>query len=119
MWSNVGVIRTEKGLKKALISIENLKNKFKKIVPIKRDHYNQVFIDWFNLRNSLLSAEAVCLAAYNRKESRGAHQMEDIPITIKKFEKNQIVELNDTSLNIRWKNVNKFSFTLDKKLFLK
>ncbi len=119
MWNNVGVIRTEKGLKKALISIENLKNKFKKIVPIKRAHYNQVFIDWFNLRNSLLSAEAVCLAAYNRKESRGAHQMEDIPMTIKKFEKNQIIELNDTSLSIRWKNVNKFSFTLDKKLFLK
>ena len=34
-------------------------------------------MDWFDLRNSLLCAEAVCFSANNRKESRGAHSRVD------------------------------------------
>ena len=36
-------------------------------------------VDWFDLRQALLVAESVILAATARTESRGAHQREDFP----------------------------------------
>ena len=83
MWTDVGVIRTRKSLTNALDLIHNLNaNYFSKILPPDNTVYNKQLMDWLDLRNSLLCAEAVCLSACNRKESRGAHQMEDIPITL-------------------------------------
>jgi succinate dehydrogenase/fumarate reductase flavoprotein subunit len=70
-------------------------------------------MDWLDLRNSLLCAEAVCLAACNRKESRGAHQMEDIPVAIHEFEKNQVIKLNDGILLSSWEDVKRISFKLE------
>ena len=72
-------------------------------------------MDWLDLRNSLLCAEAVCFAATNRKESRGAHQMEDIPETIQNFEKNQVITMNDDILLSNWENVKRLQFKSEKK----
>ena len=117
MWNDVGVIRTRKSLTNALDLINNLNvNYFSKILPPDITVYNKQLMDWLDLRNSLLCAEAVCLSAYNRKESRGAHQMEDIPITLTEFEKNQVIEMNDGCLLTKWENVNKIEFKLKKKL---
>ena len=72
-------------------------------------------MDWLDLRNSLLCAEAVCFAATNRKESRCAHQMEDIPETIQNFEKNQVITMNDDILLSNWENVKRLQFKSEKK----
>ena len=42
---------------------------------------NPTLADWFELRASLVAAEAVTRAALAREESRGAHQREDFPET--------------------------------------
>ena len=115
MWKEVGVIRTQKGLSKAIDLIHDLNNNFSKIHLPEDSAYNKKLMDWFDLRNSLLCAEAVCFAAINRKESRGAHQMEDIPETIPEYEKNQIIKLNNGILLSFWEKVKKFSFKLEKK----
>ncbi len=71
-------------------------------------------MDWLDLRNSLLCAEAICLAASERRESRGAHQMEDIPFKSDKFTKNQIISMVDGNLVSRWQDVQKLEFDLEK-----
>ena len=43
--------------------------------------FNPTTADWFELRASLIAAEAVAHAALAREESRGAHQREDFPET--------------------------------------
>jgi succinate dehydrogenase / fumarate reductase flavoprotein subunit/fumarate reductase (CoM/CoB) subunit A len=43
--------------------------------------FNTSLADWFELRASLVAAEAVARAALARRESRGAHQREDFPET--------------------------------------
>ena len=114
MWEDVGVIRTQKSLSRALVSIRNLRDhSFSKISPPDDTVYNKKLMDWLDLRNSLLCAEAVCLAACNRKESRGAHQMEDIPGAIDEFEKNQVIELNDGILLSSWEDVKRISFKFE------
>jgi succinate dehydrogenase / fumarate reductase flavoprotein subunit/fumarate reductase (CoM/CoB) subunit A len=114
MWEDVGVIRTQKSLSRALVSIRNLRDhSFSKISPPDDTVYNKKLMDWLDLRNSLLCAEAVCLAACNRKESRGAHQMEDIPDAIDEFEKNQVIELNDGILLSSWEDVKRISFKFE------
>ena len=92
MWENVGVLRDTKKLQKALTEITRFRNEvFPSIRPKQGTAFNTSLMDWLDLRNSLLCAEAICLAASKRKESRGAHQMEDIPVKSDKFTKNQII----------------------------
>jgi Succinate dehydrogenase/fumarate reductase, flavoprotein subunit len=61
MWKNVGVIRTQKSLSKAHDVILYLNRNFSKINPPKNTAYNKKLMDWFDLRNSLLCAEACLL----------------------------------------------------------
>ena len=59
-------------------------------------------IDGFELRAMLVTAEAVVRSALARMESRGAHQREDFPNTDSRCLKNQVAELKDGELLIRW-----------------
>jgi succinate dehydrogenase / fumarate reductase, flavoprotein subunit len=63
--------------------------------------FDPVLIDWLDLRNMLLVAQAVALPALARTESRGAHQREDHPGLDDGWEVNQIVEMANGNLNIR------------------
>ena len=106
MWTKVGVLRNKAQLSEALSSIQEIrKNIFPQIKPSNGTRFNSSLMDWLDLRNSLLSAEAICLAANGREESRGAHQMEDIPKTYDKYTKNQIVSLLNGNLITSWKPV--------------
>jgi succinate dehydrogenase flavoprotein subunit len=63
--------------------------------------FDPVLVDWFDLRNMLLVAQAVALPALARTESRGAHQREDHPGLDDGWQLNQIVTMTDDVLNIR------------------
>ena len=62
-------------------------------------------LGWYDLRDSLLAAEAVTLAAQNRTESRGAHVREDFPAVDPKFEQNQAIGLGSAGLAAAWEPV--------------
>jgi succinate dehydrogenase/fumarate reductase flavoprotein subunit len=60
--------------------------------------YDLARLDWFDLRQALLVAEAVILPAMARKESRGAHQREDFPDINEAWKVNQILRLDGGQL---------------------
>jgi succinate dehydrogenase/fumarate reductase flavoprotein subunit len=57
-------------------------------------------LDWLDLDNMLLTAEAVARSALARTESRGAHQREDYPATRDDWRVNQHVRLRDGALAV-------------------
>jgi succinate dehydrogenase/fumarate reductase flavoprotein subunit len=61
-------------------------------------HYNMLRLDWLDLRNMLLVAQTVVLAALARKESRGAHQREDYPGLEPEWELNQVLSWREGKL---------------------
>ena len=116
MWKDVGVLRDTEKLQRALREIIRLRNEvFPSIRPKQGTAFNTSLMDWLDLRNSLLCAEAICLAASERKESRGAHQMEDIPFKSDEFTKNQIISQQDGYLVSSWKAVQKLDYVLEAK----
>jgi succinate dehydrogenase/fumarate reductase flavoprotein subunit len=116
MWEEVGLIRTTAGIASALAKIRDMRANVLPSIAIEADApFNQALQDWFDLRNGLLCAESVALSAANRKESRGAHQMEDIPEISADLEKNQVVTMAGDELTLRWQDVTRISYTLEEK----
>ncbi|MAB03380.1 MAG: succinate dehydrogenase, partial [Candidatus Puniceispirillum sp.] len=116
MWKDVGVLRGTEKLQRALNEVRRFREDiFPSIRPKQGMAFNTSLMDWLDLRNSLLCAEAICLAASERKESRGAHQMDDIPFKSDKFTKNQIISSHDGHLVSNWKAVQKLDFDLKEK----
>ena len=116
MWKDVGVLRDTEKLQRALREIRRFRKEvFPSIRPKQGTAFNTSLMDWLDLRNSLLCAEAICLAASERKESRGAHQMENIPSKSDEFTKNQIISQQDGYLVSSWKAVQKLDYVLEAK----
>ena len=74
MWENVGIIRSEESLNKALEEIKMLQRNFKR----NRKCLNK---DEYEYRNMLTTAMLITQSALLRKESRGAHCRSDYPET--------------------------------------
>jgi succinate dehydrogenase / fumarate reductase flavoprotein subunit len=75
----VGIIRREEEVKDALAALEKFKERAKALsVPGERA-YNPGWHYAQDLRNMLLVAECVAMAALERQESRGGHTREDYP----------------------------------------
>jgi succinate dehydrogenase / fumarate reductase flavoprotein subunit len=75
----VGIIRREEEVKDALAALEKFKERAKALsVPGERA-YNPGWHYAQDLRNMLLVAECVAMAALEREESRGGHTREDYP----------------------------------------
>jgi succinate dehydrogenase / fumarate reductase flavoprotein subunit/fumarate reductase (CoM/CoB) subunit A len=63
---------------------------------------NPALADWFELRASLVAAEAVARAALARRDSRGAPQREDFPETDPAWQRNQRVTMAaDGAISVR------------------
>jgi succinate dehydrogenase / fumarate reductase flavoprotein subunit len=75
----VGIIRREQEVKDALAALEKFKERYDALsVPGERA-YNPGWHYAQDLRNMLLVAECVAMAALEREESRGGHTREDYP----------------------------------------
>jgi succinate dehydrogenase / fumarate reductase flavoprotein subunit len=80
MESRVGIFRTAEGLEEAVRRIRELKEMFSKVVVEDKSRvYNTDLTSALETENMLNIAEAAALAAYKRKESRGAHSRLDYP----------------------------------------
>jgi succinate dehydrogenase/fumarate reductase flavoprotein subunit len=100
MADDVGPLRTGDRLDRARRGIKDLQNALGDH-PFGEDaRFNPVRLDWFDLRNMLLVASTVVDSAISRTESRGAHQREDHPGMLPKWQVNQIVRLAGGHLDI-------------------
>jgi succinate dehydrogenase/fumarate reductase flavoprotein subunit len=94
----VGPIRTAAGLQRALEAIGRLNGERDTLPPAGAGGFDMARLDWFDLRNMVLVAEAVAQAALARTESRGAHQREDYPGLDEAWTQSQIVGRHDDGL---------------------
>ena len=93
MWDNVGIVRDDKRLKKAEKKVGEFKRLAKKVkVKILNKRRNKELQDALELRNMIVTAEAIIKPALLRKESRGAHSRIDYVKKDDKFFKNIIVK---------------------------
>jgi len=103
MWEQAGPFRTGDRLASALSRIEAMQ---KRDLPECRvgseQPFNPDLHDWFELRAMLMTAETVVRSALARTESRGAHQREDFPVADYRLLKNQVVEIKDGEMTLRW-----------------
>lgn len=81
MWEDVGIIRNEAGLQRALVRLEELEAELdgQGVGGSSDLAYNLTWHDWLNLKNQLLVSRAITQAALARENSRGAHFREDHP----------------------------------------
>jgi succinate dehydrogenase / fumarate reductase, flavoprotein subunit len=79
MQDNVGIVRREEEMRKALEGVKVLQKRAEKVgVPGNRE-YNPGWSTALDLHPLLIVSEAIAKAAIERKESRGGHFREDYP----------------------------------------
>lgn len=95
MWDYVGIVRTNKRLKRARRRIRNLRNEI-------REYYLDYLVtpDVLELRNLATIAELVVRCARRRRESRGLHYTLDYPGTLPEAEETVIDDPPGESLNM-------------------
>ena len=96
---DVGPLRTQAGLKRALAHIGSLAPLCDAPVE-KKPGLDPAWLDWMDLRNMRLVAEAVARSALAREESRGAHQREDFPQASEAWSRRQQVSLANGAVHL-------------------
>ncbi|MEO0401766.1 MAG: FAD-binding protein [Pseudomonadota bacterium] len=80
MWDDVGVIRTETGMKRGLRGIAAVSDALMDAgVDASNLAFNLTWHDWLNLRSLCDVSEVITKAGIARENSRGAHHREDFP----------------------------------------
>jgi succinate dehydrogenase / fumarate reductase flavoprotein subunit len=87
MQANVGIVRVEAEMKKALEDIQVLKERANKVGVIGNREYNPGWHTALDLQNMLICSEAIAMCALERKESRGGHFRDDFPEKAAEFAK--------------------------------
>ncbi len=100
MADDVGPLRTQTGLERALARIDQLDLALGARPFGMASPFDMMRLDWLDLRNMIMVARAVTQAALLRTESRGAHQREDMPGMLPEWRINQIVRLKDARMEI-------------------
>jgi succinate dehydrogenase / fumarate reductase, flavoprotein subunit len=98
MAEKVGPFRTAAGLAAACDAVRQLRAEAGEWPPGAPRPHDLARLDWFDLRQALLVAEAVILPAMARTESRGAHQREDFPDINEAWRVNHILRLDGGQL---------------------
>lgn len=103
MGDKVGPFRTEEKLASALVELERMTRELGSRPPAPAGGHDLSRLDWFDLRDMLLLVLVACtvaLAAIDRKESRGAHQREDLPGMLPEWKLNQVVTMKDGEIRL-------------------
>jgi succinate dehydrogenase/fumarate reductase flavoprotein subunit len=100
MWDEVGPLRTRDKLSRALAKLDSMMRQMGELPPGGHRAFDLQRLEWLDLRNMLLVARAVTLAALRRTESRGAHQREDFPASSPDWEINQLIHLRGDEVQI-------------------
>jgi succinate dehydrogenase/fumarate reductase flavoprotein subunit len=100
MSDDVGPLRTEAGLMRALDAIDEMTITLGDRPFGRVGKFDMQRLEWFDLRNMLLVARCVAQGALARSESRGAHQREDFPEMLPQWRVNQIVRVRGGELEI-------------------
>jgi succinate dehydrogenase / fumarate reductase flavoprotein subunit len=79
MQANVGIVRVEAEMKKALEDIQVLKKRAASVGVVGNREYNPGWHTALDLHNMLICSEAIAMCAVERKESRGGHFRDDFP----------------------------------------
>ncbi|HKD31559.1 MAG TPA: FAD-binding protein [Xanthobacteraceae bacterium] len=95
MADDVGPFRTAERLERAVARIADLAGELGERPFGDGRRFDMRRIDWFDLRNMLLVARVVAMAALRRTESRGAHQREDFPRMLPEWRVNQLARWRD------------------------
>lgn len=82
MWEDVGIVRDGVGLSRAASGLERLAGQLRETGAGAGERaFNLGWHDWLNLDNLICVSRAICAAALDRDDSRGAHYREDHPDT--------------------------------------
>ncbi len=124
LFENAGLLRDEIGLQKAFSYTKYLRGLLSGLHCVnKTKEYNMELCAILEIRNALISAEAISLCALERHESRGAHKRSDYPeMDDKNFKKDSVVRQIDKSGLLRLEFMSKersYSFYEQLKKFLK
>jgi succinate dehydrogenase / fumarate reductase, flavoprotein subunit len=93
MAEEVGPFRTESRFDRALADIDDMTRALGQRPAGDTTAFDLRRLEWFDLRNMLLVARTVALAARARRESRGSHQREDFPGMLPHWRMNQVARL--------------------------
>ncbi len=87
MWDYVGIVRTQRRLRRALRRVELLSEEV-------REFYSQFRVnrDLIELRNLIQTAELIVRCALERRESRGLHYVLDYPETLSQGAVNTVLD---------------------------
>jgi succinate dehydrogenase / fumarate reductase, flavoprotein subunit len=91
MQGNVGIIRTESEMHTALAKIRDLRERAARVQVEGNVQYNPGWHLALDLEHLLTVAEAITLAALERRESRGGHTRDDFPETTDEFGRVNVV----------------------------
>ena len=107
MFDHVGVFRTEEGMKNALATVRELKERFNNIHLEDRGKiFNTDLFNAWELGNLLDLAEVTTVSALARTESRGAHARDDYPErNDTKWLKHTLAWYQNGSIKLRYKPV--------------
>jgi succinate dehydrogenase / fumarate reductase flavoprotein subunit len=101
MQSDVGIIRVQAELDRAVQKIGELRDRLKRVRVEGHRQFNPGWHLALDLRSLLVCAEAVARAASARKESRGGHARDDFPKTDPAFGKvNMVVRKHGEALTV-------------------
>ena len=119
MFDDVGVFRTEKGMKAALAKVVELKERFKEVkVQDTGKIFNTELLNAWEMDNLLDMAEVITASALNRKESRGGHARDDYTERDdKKWMKHTLVWKKNGKLKIGYKPVVQTRFKPKKRVY--
>ncbi len=103
MQTNVGIVRREDEMQKAVAGIKDLKARAARCGASGGREYNPGWHTAIDLQNLLTVSEAVTLAAIQRKESRGAQFRDDYPSKSDEYGgfNHVISKAGDGSMNVR------------------